>query len=174
MARLTDKTRAKILADFHVGKSQNWLAKEYECSPATVNKLCKGVIPKYKDKVNSVVAIKSDLSRESKYQSECFDKEVNTKLRRANLVYGVLENALKANNDILTDGHVEDKINVGDGMQKFEKRKINPKETKEIIDGTVNAGKAFGIIETDKNVINNNNAQQTNNEVNNNLVVEYK
>ena len=102
------------------------------------------------------------------------DEIADDKIRRANLVYGVLENALKKNNDILEDGNVEDKINVGDGMQKFEKRKINPKETKEIIDGTVNAGKAFGIIETDKNVINNNNAQQTNNEVNNNLVVEYK
>ena len=39
MARLTDETRAKILDEFHLGKSQNQLALEYEVSPATINKL---------------------------------------------------------------------------------------------------------------------------------------
>ena len=44
MARLTDEIRAKIVDDFHLGKSQNWLATQYEVSPATINKLCKGLI----------------------------------------------------------------------------------------------------------------------------------
>lgn len=172
MARLTQGTKDKILADFHIGKSQNFLAKEYECSPATINKICKGVIPKYKDKVNSVVAIKSELSKESEYQSECFDKEVNTKLRRAGLVFGFLENALKKNSEILQSGYVEDKINIGDGVQKFENRKISPKETKELIDGAVSIGKSFGVIESlSKTQINNNNA---NVQENKNLTVEFK
>ena len=100
MARLTDEQREKILSDFHIGKSQNELAKKYSCSPATINKLCKGVIPKFKDKVNAVVSIKSELSQESEYQSECFDKEVNDQLRRANLVYGASEKILKLSADM--------------------------------------------------------------------------
>lgn len=101
MARLTDTQRDNILADFHIGKSQNELAKKYQCSPATVNKICKGVVPKYKEKVNAVVSIKSELQGESEYQSECFDKEVNERLRRQNLVYGFQENAVKKASDIL-------------------------------------------------------------------------
>lgn len=95
MARLTDDDREKILSDFHIGKSQNELAKKYHCSPATINKLCKGIVPKYKDKVNAVVSIKSELSKESEYQSKCFDEEVNDQLRRANLVFNATEKILQ-------------------------------------------------------------------------------
>ena len=86
MAKLTDKIRERILSDFNIGKSQNWLANEYELSPATINKICKGLTPKYKDKVNAIVSIKSELSQESEYQSECFDKEVNEKLKNKKLI----------------------------------------------------------------------------------------
>ena len=98
MARLTDETRAKILDEFHLGKSQNQLALEYEVSPATINKLCKGLIPKYKDKVNAVSAIKSEVLQESKFLSECFDKEVNTRTQYLLLFQNsALKNQAKAN-----------------------------------------------------------------------------
>ena len=48
MARLNDDQREKILAQFHAGASQNELAKRFEVSPATINKLCKGIEPKNK------------------------------------------------------------------------------------------------------------------------------
>lgn len=86
MARLTDSDRDKILSDFHIGKSQNELAKKYKCSPATINKLCKGLVPKYLDKVNTIVSIKSELASESEYQSECFETEVNEKLKHIKLI----------------------------------------------------------------------------------------
>ena len=168
MARLTQETKDKIVADFHIGKSQNQLSKDYECSPATINRLCKGLIPKYKDKVNSVVAIKTELNRESEYQSECFDKEVNTKLRRANLVYGGVEKAVQKMNDIIKDGYVEDKINVGDGMQKFEQRKLNTTDVKNAIDGYDKASVTLGVNErfsSSQTQINNTNAQQNNIEI---------
>ena len=101
MAKLTDNLKDKILSDFHIGKSQNWLAENYNLSPATINKLCKGITPKYKDKVNGVVAIKSELSKESEYQVFTFDKEVNEMLRRKNLVYGVSEKIVKKAGDML-------------------------------------------------------------------------
>ena len=86
MARLTDNKRDMIISDFNIGKSQNQLAKDYECSPATINKLCKGKTPKYKDKVNTFVAIKSELINESEYQSECFDKEVNELMKNKEMI----------------------------------------------------------------------------------------
>jgi len=46
MAKLTDEIKERIIADYNVGKSQNWLAKKYELSPATINKLCKGIVRK--------------------------------------------------------------------------------------------------------------------------------
>ena len=95
LARLNDNQREQILADYHIGKSQNQLAFKYDVSPATINKLCKGIEPKYKEKVNTIVAIKSELACESEYQSECFDKEVNEQLRNRNLVFGVTQKALK-------------------------------------------------------------------------------
>jgi len=55
MARLTQDTKDRILADFHIGKSQNFLAKEYECSPATINKICKGVECQHKHKYKSYI-----------------------------------------------------------------------------------------------------------------------
>ena len=159
MARLTDKKKEDILNKFHLGKSQYKLAKEFEVSPATINKICKGITPKFNDLVNEQVAINTKLSKESERLVNAFDKEVNEKTRRANLVFGFLENALKKNSEILENGYVEDKINVGDGVQRFEDRKINPKETKELIDGAVIIGKSFGVIEDKSQTqINNNNA----------------
>ena len=98
MAKITDEIRAKILDEFHLGKSQNWLANEYEVSPATINKICKGITPKYKEKVNIVSSIKSEILQESKFLSECFDKEVNTRTQYLLLFQNAaLKNQAKAN-----------------------------------------------------------------------------
>jgi DNA-binding XRE family transcriptional regulator len=95
MARLSEEDRSKILADFHIGKSQNELAKIYRCSPATINKLCKGLEPKYKEKVNIVSSIKAELVNESEYQSECFENAVAEAIRNKGLVFGLTQKALK-------------------------------------------------------------------------------
>jgi len=173
VARLTDQTRAKILADFHIGKSQNWLAKEYQCSPATVNKLCKGVIPKYKDKVNAVVAINSDLSRESEYQSECFTKEVNELTRKANLVYGVVEKAIQMNHDLLKNNKVVDRIGLGEGVQAFRERKLNTADIKNIIESTDKASVTLGVNQRHANQNINVNTQ-TNMQNNQNIALNKK
>ncbi len=155
MAKLTDKIRERILADFNIGKSQNWLANEYELSPATINKICKGLTPKYKDKVNAIVSIKSELSQESEYQSECFDKEVNEKLKNKNLVYGVTQKALKKAHDLL------DEID-------------NANDLKAIVELSDRASITLKVNErhAPKQDINLTNAQQNNE--NKNLIVEFK
>ena len=118
MARLTQDTRDKILADFHIGKSQNWLAKNYECSPATVNKLCKGVIPKFKDKVNTVATIQSELMSESEYQSECFNKEVNDLVKHKGIITNLTELNLSKLGKHLKDGKAQKvtTANIGEGI----------------------------------------------------------
>lgn len=98
MAKITEDLRQRILAQFHIGKSQNWLATEYEVSPATINKICKGLTPKYKEKVNTVSAIQSEVLQESEYLSEYFDKEVNKRTQHLLLFQNsALRNQQKAN-----------------------------------------------------------------------------
>jgi len=81
VARLNDDQRARILADFHAGKSQQALAKKYEVSTATINKLCKGVVPKHADKVNALVSIRTALSEESEHEVNAVHKEVDERTR---------------------------------------------------------------------------------------------
>ena len=153
MARLTGETRNKILDDFHLGKSQNWLANEYEVSPATINKLCKGLIPKYKDKVNTVSAIKSEILQESEYLVNTFDKEVNTRVQHLLLFQNsALKNQKKAN----------ELLELTDDMKDIESHARITKTNKETV-----LGKEIDTI------INNTNATQVNNE-NNKLIVEFK
>lgn len=98
MAKITEDLKQRILAQFHIGKSQNWLATEYEVSPATINKICKGLTPKYKEKVNTVSAIQSEVLQESEYLSEYFDKEVNKRTQHLLLFQNsALKNQQKAN-----------------------------------------------------------------------------
>lgn len=165
MARLTDKQRDMIISDFNIGVSQNQLALKYECSPATINKLCKGLEPKYKDKVNTVVSIKSELSKESEYQSECFDKEVNDKLRRKGLVFNATEKLLKKASQMIDKNLVVDKINVGDGVQNFEPRELNTSDFKNLIDTIDKASITLGINPRHANTnikVDNNNTQENN------------
>jgi len=81
MARLTDKDRELILADFHVGKSQNELAKIYEVSPATINKLCKGLVPKNAGKVNTLTRIKTEMAGQSECEVNAIEKEVDERTK---------------------------------------------------------------------------------------------
>ena len=109
MARLSSEDREKILADFHIGESQNSLAKKYGVSPATINKICKGITPKFKDKVNTVTSIKRELIEESEYQSECFDAKVNDNLKH--LIFfqnSALKNQELANKQLSEDSELYD------------------------------------------------------------------
>lgn len=166
MAKLTDDLKDKILSDFHIGKSQNWLATNYNLSPATINKLCKGLIPKYKEKVNTIVSIKSELSNESEYQVFTFDKEVNEQLRLKNLVFKATEKVIKKAIDIIDSGKVTDKLNVGDGVQQFEPRELNTTDVKNLADAIDKASITLGVnqrhsssqinVNTQNNIQNNN------------------
>ncbi|MBR8461489.1 hypothetical protein KDE12_01305 [Campylobacter sp. faydin G-105] len=65
MAKITSKLREQILADYKAGLSQNKLAREYELSPASINKICKGVVQENAELVNKQVAINAELAEKS-------------------------------------------------------------------------------------------------------------
>lgn len=81
MPRLTDDQREKILAQFHAGASQNELAKRFEVSPATINKLCKGLEPKNLEKVNTLTRIKTELAGQSEYEVNAIHAEVDERTK---------------------------------------------------------------------------------------------
>lgn len=170
MAKITDDLRDKILSDFHIGKSQNWLANNYNLSPATINKLCKGLTPKYKDKVNDVVSIKSELSKESEYQSFTFDKEVNEQIRRQGLVFNATEKLLKKIDYAMEKHKPVEKVNIGEGIQKLVPVQYGANDYKNFADAIDKASITLGVNQRHSNSqvqINNSNNQQTNIEVEN-------
>ncbi|MCW8930885.1 MAG: helix-turn-helix domain-containing protein [Gammaproteobacteria bacterium] len=95
MARLNDKERERIIADWKVGVSQNQLAKNYNVSPATINKLCKDVPQENIEIVNSKVSTIRALQEKSECEVNSIEREVNDRLRREQLVYGVQEKAIQ-------------------------------------------------------------------------------
>jgi hypothetical protein len=172
MAKLTDDLKDKIISDFNIGKSQNWLATNYNLSPATINKLCKGLIPKYKDKVNDVISIKTELANESEYQAFTFDKEVNEQLRRKNLIFNATEKIIKKATELLEKNKVVDKISVGDGIQNFEPRELNTTDLKNLSDTIDKASITLGVNQRHSNSQINVNTQNNVNTNNTTLTLE--
>lgn len=139
MARLTDKQREDIRNALLLGDSQYKVSQDFEVSSATVNKIYKSIaedeLNKVKDIVKDEIAIKSVLSEQSESFVKAFDSKVNDEIRRRGLVFGGVEKALKKMTEIIEHGRVEEKINIGDGMQRFEERKINTSDIKNALDG---------------------------------------
>jgi hypothetical protein len=69
MAKITDKIREKILADFHIGFfSIRQIAERAGVSHVAVHKIVKGLTPKFKEKINAEVAFKAELADENLQQ----------------------------------------------------------------------------------------------------------
>ena len=86
MARLTDKEREQVVSDWKMGDSQNHLAKKYNCSPATINKLCKGVVQDSKEIVNTQMAVNRALSGKSEYEVNSIADKVNRQMFHEGLI----------------------------------------------------------------------------------------
>lgn len=87
MARLTDEDRENILALFHTGEySNNDIAKKYNTSHTTINKITKNLTPKHKDKVSTLVSIKSELAKESFKEVKAVETLVEEKTKHLKLI----------------------------------------------------------------------------------------
>ena len=101
MAKITNDIKEKILADWKVGVSQNQLAKNYNFSKATINKICKDVEQTNIELVNTKVSLTRALQEKSEQEVNSIEREVNDKLRRETLVYGFQEKAIKRAGEML-------------------------------------------------------------------------
>lgn len=86
MAKLTDDIKMKIVSDWKAGVTQNQLAKRYNLSPATINKMCKGIEQTNVDLVNKQVSVITELNGKSEYEVNSITAEVNSKVRRNQLI----------------------------------------------------------------------------------------
>lgn len=136
MAKLTNEIKDKILSDFHIGKSQNWLALNYELSPATINKLCKGLVPKYKDKVNKVSSIKSEVMQESEYLVNAFDKEVSKRVQHLLLFQDSAIKNQQIANEMLNEANKIQDIESHARITKLNKETVLGKEPDTVINNT--------------------------------------
>lgn len=76
VGKLTDEIKEKILADFHTGAyTARQLGDKYGVSHVTIIKITKGLTPKNKEKVTTLIAIKSELA-EQNYQEVTSVNEV--------------------------------------------------------------------------------------------------
>jgi len=122
-----------------------------------------------------IIAVKKGtvLDKREQVSLDCADEIADEKLRRSNLVFGGVEKALKKMTEIVESGYVEDKINVGDGMQKFEQRKLNTTDMKNALDGYDKASITLGVNQRHANSqinVNTQNNMQQNTELNREIV----
>jgi hypothetical protein len=83
MARLTDRDRELILADWHTGRySHSELGKRYNTSHVTIGKICRGIEPKHADKVTAQIAINTALAQESYEEVTAVTKAVDEATRQ--------------------------------------------------------------------------------------------
>ena len=143
MARLTDSQKEDLLAEYHTGQySKNELAKKYNTSHTTVNKITKDIEPKHKDKVSTISAMKAELFQESFKEVSAVETAIEK--RTKHLIYfqnSALENQRIAN-ELLRDA---------DKLQDVESHSRITSKNKDTVLGK----------EPDIN-INNTNAQQNN------------
>lgn len=76
-APLSDNIKKKILADWHIGMTQNAICLKYEVSKGVVNKLCKGVTPRNLDNVTDLTRIRLDLAEQPDQYVTAVNREVD-------------------------------------------------------------------------------------------------
>lgn len=107
MARLTEKDKELILADFHTGVySQRELAKKYSVSHVTIGKITKGITPKHKEKVTAQIAIQTELSEESYQEVTAVNNAVMEKTKHLIFFKNAALRNQKIANELLEDEDV--------------------------------------------------------------------
>lgn len=120
MARLTDKDRELILADWHTGQySHSELGKRYNTSHVTIGKICKGIEPKHADKVTAQIAIKTALADESYKEVTAIERVVEEKTRHLQFLHNAtLKNISVMAKKLNEDASISDHKTAQDAIHK--------------------------------------------------------
>lgn len=173
MARITEEQREKIRSQLILGESQYAIAKDFDVSTATVNKIFK-TIKEHEflgKEVKEEIAIKTKLSTQSESIVKAFDDKVKEQLRRQNLVFNATEKLLVKAAAMIDDNKTTDKINIGDGVQQFEERALNTQDIKNLQSAIDVASITLNVNQRHSNQqINLTNATQNNIEINKEMI----
>ena len=167
MARLTDKQREDIRNQLILGESQYSIARDYEVSSATVNKIFKTIREDefLTNEVKEEIAIKSKLNNQSESLVKAFDDKVNEQLRRQGLVFNATEKLLKKIDYAMENHKPVEKVNIGEGIQRLVPVEYGANDYKNFADAIDKASLTLGVNQRHSNSqvnIQNTNAQQTN------------
>ena len=134
MAKLTDRQKINLIAKWNTGEyDKKQLAKLYKISDVMVGKIVGKEKPKHSDIVEaSVLVEKAKKFDKSSTEVLAINQAVEYRLKndykddsKRVRVYDTSFEILDTINGILKKGTIQEKVNVGDGMQQFEPRDIN-------------------------------------------------
>lgn len=137
MAKITSEIKEKILADFHTGAyTARQLGDKYGVSHVTIIKITKGLVPKNKEKVTALIAIKSELA-EQNYQEVTSVNEVVDEATKHLIFFknAALRNQKKADEMLEMSGTISD-IEAHSRITARNKETVLGKEPQTVINNT--------------------------------------
>jgi len=175
MARLTDREKNKLLADYHTGKyTQRALVKKYEVSIGTVNKITKEVKPQNEHLVNAQISLLSAKALMSDEQMNAIVNTAKDEFMNKGLVENAAQLSLIRKTEILSENKKEaivKNISYNTDGKREESHEImsvvlSPDDLKALDDGIDKASLTLRVNKRHSTqIINNTNAQQNNNEI---------
>ena len=166
MARINQDSKRLIIADYLTGKfSQRDLAKKYNISLGTANKLTKDLTPENERFVEAQVAV---ISAQQTLPSEQMNAIMNAAKEEAynrGLIFNATYKNLNRVIDMLDKNTKLEKVGVGDGVQNFEPVELNAQDYKALQDTIDKASLTLGVNQRNTTQINNANLQNTQNKI---------
>jgi predicted transcriptional regulator len=152
LARLSQKDKDLILADYHTGDySQRELAKKHGVSIGTINKITKDVDPKNEHLVNAQIALLKGQSELPNEQMNAIMNTANDKVRRMGLVFGGLEKLAQKASIAIDRGKAQKVVSGKFGTDVVE-HELQSSDYKNYADALEKVGKSLGVIENKADV----------------------
>lgn len=168
MARLTDKQKELILADYHTGKySQRKLSEKHDVSIGTVNKITKEETPQNEHIVNAQITLLTAKSYISNEQMNAIMNTAKDEIFNNALITNATQLNLVRTMEYLSNNKKLDKINSGGGIQEHVEVGLGSDDFKYCQDTIDKASLTLGVNQRHSStLINNTNATQ------NNIIIE--
>lgn len=158
MAKITDETKEKILADFHTGKfSQRELAKKHNVSKTMIANLTSGLRPKNDHLVEAQISLLSAKQSLSETEMTAIMTAAKDEAFNRGLIFNATQLNLQRITEHLNKNQKMEKVGVGDGVQNFEPVELNANDYKAAQDAIDKASITLGINSrgTNNTIINN-------------------
>lgn len=158
MAKITDETKEKILADFHTGKfSQRELAKKHNVSKTLIANLTSGLKPKNDHLVEAQISLLSAKQSLSEAEMTAIMTTARDEAFNRGLIFNATQLNLQRITEHLSKNQKMEKVGIGDGAQNFEPVELNANDYKAAQDAIDKASITLGINSrgTNNTIINN-------------------